>query len=61
MKNKDRAFLHCRWDMAAAEKLTKYMKTCFKALFDIVEGQGHKVMTKKGLDIIPHLRRAVTS
>ncbi|KAJ4755864.1 Terpene synthase [Rhynchospora pubera] len=47
-----------QWDIAAAEALPEYMQICLSALFSTVEDQGHEVFKKKGLDIIPYLRRA---
>ncbi|KAG6536128.1 hypothetical protein ZIOFF_001172 [Zingiber officinale] len=46
-----------RWDLTAMDKLPKYMKLCFFALFNMVHEEGYWVMKEKGLDIVPGLKK----
>ncbi|KAJ8485843.1 hypothetical protein OPV22_018328 [Ensete ventricosum] len=47
-----------RWDINAMDKLPEYMKICFLALFNMTNDTAYSVMKEKGLDIIPHLKKA---
>ncbi|CAL9152014.1 unnamed protein product [Musa hybrid cultivar] len=47
-----------RWDVNATGKLPEYMKICFLALFNTTNDTAYNVMKEKGLDIIPHLKKA---
>ncbi|CAL9050388.1 unnamed protein product [Musa banksii] len=47
-----------RWDVNAMDKLAEYMKICFLALFNTTNDTAYNVMKEKGLDIIPHLKKA---
>ncbi|THU71988.1 hypothetical protein C4D60_Mb04t07360 [Musa balbisiana] len=47
-----------RWDVNAMDKLPEYMKICFLALFNTTNVTAYNVMKEKGLDIIPHLKKA---
>uniref|UniRef100_A0A804IM73 Uncharacterized protein n=2 Tax=Musa acuminata subsp. malaccensis TaxID=214687 RepID=A0A804IM73_MUSAM len=47
-----------RWDVNAMGKLPEYMKICFLALFNTTNDTAYNVMKEKGLDIIPHLKKA---
>ncbi|CAL9152015.1 unnamed protein product [Musa hybrid cultivar] len=47
-----------RWDVNAMDKLPEYMKICFLALFNTTNDTAYNVMKEKGLDIIPHLKKA---
>ncbi|KAJ8485842.1 hypothetical protein OPV22_018327 [Ensete ventricosum] len=47
-----------RWDINAMDKLPEYMKICFLALFNTTNDTAYSVMKEKGLDIIPHLKKA---
>ncbi|KAG6471149.1 hypothetical protein ZIOFF_072250 [Zingiber officinale] len=50
--------LLAKWDVNAIDKLPEYMKLCFLAVFNTVNGAGYEVMRNKGVDIIPYLKRA---
>ncbi|CAL9152066.1 unnamed protein product, partial [Musa hybrid cultivar] len=47
-----------RWDVNTMDKLPEYMKICFLALFNTTNDTAYNVMKEKGLDIIPHLKKA---
>ncbi|XP_065036565.1 monoterpene synthase 7, chloroplastic-like [Musa acuminata AAA Group] len=47
-----------RWDVKTMDKLPEYMKICFLALFNTTNVTAYNVMKEKGLDIIPHLKKA---
>ncbi|XP_064959249.1 monoterpene synthase 8, chloroplastic-like isoform X1 [Musa acuminata AAA Group] len=47
-----------RWDVNTIDKLPEYMKICFLALFNTTNDTAYNVMKEKGLDIIPHLKKA---
>ncbi|CAL9084311.1 unnamed protein product [Musa textilis] len=47
-----------RWDVNAVDKLPEYMKICFLALFNTTNDIAYSVLKDKGLDIIPHLKKA---
>ncbi|CAL9050432.1 unnamed protein product [Musa banksii] len=47
-----------RWDVNAMDKFPEYMKICFLALFNTTNVTAYNVMKEKGLDIIPHLKKA---
>ncbi|KAK8938337.1 hypothetical protein KSP40_PGU007655 [Platanthera guangdongensis] len=47
-----------RWEMAAVDKLPEYMKPCFIALLNTVNELAFVTFQNKGLDILPHLKRA---
>ncbi|CAL9084310.1 unnamed protein product [Musa textilis] len=47
-----------RWDVNAMDKFPEYMKICFLALFNATNDTAYNVMKEKGLDIIPHLKKA---
>lgn len=49
-----------RWDANAMDKLPEYMKICFLALFNTTNDTAYNVMKEKGLDIIPHLKKALS-
>ncbi|CAL9050391.1 unnamed protein product [Musa banksii] len=48
-----------RWDVNTMDKLPEYMKICFLALFNTTNDTAYNVMKEKGLDIIPHLKKAI--
>ncbi|KAJ4791141.1 Terpene synthase [Rhynchospora pubera] len=47
-----------KWDITASEVLPEYMQICISALFNTVDDQGSEVFKRKGLNVIPYLRRA---
>uniref|UniRef100_A0A804IM68 Terpene synthase n=1 Tax=Musa acuminata subsp. malaccensis TaxID=214687 RepID=A0A804IM68_MUSAM len=47
-----------RWDVNAMDKLPEYMRICFLALFNTTNDIAYSVLKEKGLDIIPHLKKA---
>ncbi|CAL9152026.1 unnamed protein product [Musa hybrid cultivar] len=47
-----------RWDVNAMDKLPEYMRICFLALFNTTNDIAYNVQKEKGLDIIPHLKKA---
>ncbi|CAL9755242.1 unnamed protein product, partial [Musa acuminata subsp. burmannicoides] len=47
-----------RWDVNTIDKLPEYMKICFLALFNSTNDTAYNVMKEKGLDIIPHPKKA---
>ncbi|CAL9755233.1 unnamed protein product [Musa acuminata subsp. burmannicoides] len=47
-----------RWDVNTMDKLPEYMKICFLALFNSTNDTAYNVMKEKGLDVIPHLKKA---
>ncbi|WOK92035.1 chloroplast terpene synthase [Canna indica] len=49
-----------RWDVNAIDELPEYMKICFLAIFNTTNDAAYGVMMEKGLNIIPHLKRAWT-
>lgn len=53
--------INFRWDINAIDQLPDYMKILFLALFNTINDDGYKVMKEKGLDIIPYLKRSVSS
>ncbi|KAJ8765354.1 hypothetical protein K2173_012051 [Erythroxylum novogranatense] len=46
-----------RWDVKEIDRLPDYMKLCFLALFNFVNGLGYAAMKEHGVDIIPYLKR----
>ncbi|KAF7146392.1 hypothetical protein RHSIM_Rhsim04G0059400 [Rhododendron simsii] len=47
-----------RWDIEAVETLPDYMKLCFLALYNTTNEMGYDILKQKGVNIIPHLKRA---
>ncbi|XP_058210699.1 tricyclene synthase EBOS, chloroplastic-like [Rhododendron vialii] len=47
-----------RWDIEAVETLPDYMKLCFLALYNTTNEMAYDILKRKGVNIIPHLKRA---
>ncbi|XP_058210693.1 tricyclene synthase EBOS, chloroplastic-like isoform X3 [Rhododendron vialii] len=47
-----------RWDIEAVETLPDYMKLCFLALYNTTNEMAYDSLKRKGVNIIPHLKRA---
>ncbi|KAF7144461.1 hypothetical protein RHSIM_Rhsim04G0059800 [Rhododendron simsii] len=47
-----------RWDIEAVETLPDYMKLCFLALYNTTNEMAYDILKQKGVNIIPHLKRA---
>ncbi|KAF7146224.1 hypothetical protein RHSIM_Rhsim04G0057800 [Rhododendron simsii] len=47
-----------RWDIEVVEILPDYMKLCFLALYNTTNEMGYDILKQKGVNIIPHLKRA---
>ncbi|KAF7145602.1 hypothetical protein RHSIM_Rhsim04G0059600 [Rhododendron simsii] len=47
-----------RWDIEVVEILPDYMKLCFLALYNTTNEMGYDILKRKGVNIIPHLKRA---
>ncbi|KAG0456210.1 hypothetical protein HPP92_023998 [Vanilla planifolia] len=45
------------WNINAIHHLPNYMKIILRALFDTINDVANTVLTEKGLDILPHLKR----
>ncbi|XP_058210690.1 tricyclene synthase EBOS, chloroplastic-like isoform X3 [Rhododendron vialii] len=50
-----------RWDTKAVETLPDYMKLCFLALYNTTNEMAYDILKRKGVNIIPHLKRAAES
>lgn len=51
----------CRWDLEAVEPLPDYMKTCFKALYEVTDELAYKVQIKHGWNPRDSLIKSVKS
>lgn len=49
----------CRWELDAVEKLPDYMKTTFRALYDIVNQTAKIIVIKHGSNPVVYLQKAV--
>ncbi|XP_058210694.1 tricyclene synthase EBOS, chloroplastic-like isoform X4 [Rhododendron vialii] len=47
-----------RWDIEAVETLPDYMKLCFLALYNTTNEMAYDILKRKGVNIIPHLKKA---
>ncbi|XP_058210696.1 tricyclene synthase EBOS, chloroplastic-like isoform X1 [Rhododendron vialii] len=47
-----------RWDIEAVEILPDYMKLCFLALYNTTNEMAYDILKRKGVNIIPYLKRA---
>ncbi|KAE9456161.1 hypothetical protein C3L33_11937, partial [Rhododendron williamsianum] len=47
-----------RWDIESVETLPDYMKLCFLALYNTTNEMAYDILKRKGVNIIPHLKRA---
>lgn len=60
IKGRDDDFIICfRWDIKALEELQEYMRACFLALFNTVNGMAYDVLRDQGFNIIPHSTQRV--
>jgi hypothetical protein len=50
----------CRWDVAAADSLPCYMRSCYKALYTVTNEMADMAENEHGLNPIDHLRKAVS-
>ncbi|KAK2989409.1 hypothetical protein RJ640_000384 [Escallonia rubra] len=48
------------WDVHQMEQLPDYMKICFLALYNFVNGMAYDIMKEQGPNIIPYLRKVWT-
>ncbi|MCL7025810.1 hypothetical protein MKW94_006691 [Papaver nudicaule] len=46
-----------RWDINTVENLPQYLKICFLALYNTVNGMGYEILKKDALDVIPYLKK----